>query len=312
MKIEIKKSCFISSSQKKVYDVVSDLSQWDIWSPWMKMEPKNKNEIQGHAGQIGQSQTWDGEVIGSGKMTILKLEPNKQVEIDLQFYKPWKSTASVFFELNQIKDDETEVIWKMETSIPFFLFFMKKSMTAFMGSDFERGLLMLKDYCETKKVVSDSKYIGEKKFRGFQIVGKTRVCEISNLSELMEKDFKDLSHFIEKGELAPPEKATTLYHKFDIPNGVCEYTAGFFYSSETAVKKPAELSVKQFNDHQALQVEHWGPYKFLSNAWSMVMAHQRVKKKKASHHVPMYEHYITMPDGRPESEIKTEIYFPVR
>ena len=36
----------------------------------------------------------------------------------------------------------------MEGTLPIFLFFMKKKMSAMVGSDYERGLAMLKELLE--------------------------------------------------------------------------------------------------------------------------------------------------------------------
>jgi hypothetical protein len=40
----------------------------------------------------------------------------------------------------------------MDGSLPFFLFWMKDTMTLFIKKDFERGLAMLKVFTETGKL----------------------------------------------------------------------------------------------------------------------------------------------------------------
>ena len=82
-------------------------------------------------------------MIGSGGMTVTGEIENQRIDCDLQFLKPWKSQADVAFILEE-KDGATHLTWNMESSLPFFLFMMKDMMTAMIGSDYERGLSMMK------------------------------------------------------------------------------------------------------------------------------------------------------------------------
>jgi len=49
---------------------------------------------------------------------------------------------------------ETRVTWSMQSSLPFFLFFMRKSFENFVGMDYDRGLRMLKEQLESGKISS--------------------------------------------------------------------------------------------------------------------------------------------------------------
>ena len=78
------------------------------------------------------------------------------------------------------------------------------------------------------------------------------------------------------------------------------------------MKAPVSFPILKFVPHKSITVDHTGPHRFLGNPWAMAQSYLRGKKFKASKDVPMYEHYITMPDGRPEKDILTQIYVPVR
>ncbi|MEQ1722170.1 MAG: SRPBCC family protein [Pseudobdellovibrio sp.] len=312
MKLHIERNISINKSTAEVYAIISDLGQWNTWSPWVRIEPTVKTLVTGKAQQVGQYLTWDGEVIGSGKMTLAELTPNQIVKNKLEFLAPWKSVSNVTFTIDDVGFGQTKVTWIMEGNIPFFMIFFKKMMTAFMSYDFDRGLKMLKEYAETGKVLSESVYKGQLPQSGFQVVGKKTSCTISDMPQRMQADFVHMTELMKKGEFTPPNKAGAFYNKFDIPKGVCEYTAAYFYDSGQYVKAPPDFSIQKYSEHKALVVDHLGAYKNLGNPWSMAMAYLRGKKMKARKDIPVYEIYITMPDGRAEKDIHTQIFMPIK
>ena len=66
-------------------------------------------------------------MVGSGNMNVTAENAPQSIDYDLTFLKPWKSRAKVRFELER-KGDGTKTTWFMESSLPFFMFWMKKMM----------------------------------------------------------------------------------------------------------------------------------------------------------------------------------------
>ena len=130
------------------------------------MEPEAKVTVQ----EDGKYYEWSGNRVGSGNMTVLKEQTNEWIECDLTFLKPWKSKAKVKFNLKS-EGDSTRITWNMDSSLPFFMFFMKKMMEAFVGMDYERGLNMLKDYSEDDKVHSHMEFKGRQTYPGCNYIG---------------------------------------------------------------------------------------------------------------------------------------------
>lgn len=311
MKMHVIRDVTINASSNKIYDVVADLSQWNKWSPWMHAEPTAKTEYHGTPGQVGQNQTWSGEVIGSGKMTISGLTKNLQMQMKLEFLTPFKSIADVQFNIKDIGGGKSRVVWEMNSSLPFFMFFFKNMMAAYIASDFVRGLNMLKEYVETGSVVSNSIYRGETSMTEFQVIGKRITIPISKLSTDVHTEFQKMSQRLEKGDIQQPEFIVMLSHNHNIPKGVSELTAGYAYKSGQAIKIPSDMEVTVFPAHKSLVVDHYGPYRNIGNAWSMAIAYQRGKKKKVNSKLPMYEVYKTMPGGA-EKDIYTQIIVPIK
>src|SRR5688572_14360484 len=167
----VEKSIEINVSPDTVYLSISDFANWRHWSPWLILEPESKVEVKSG----GKEYSWEGKRTGSGEMKVLKENPPMRMDMVITFLKPWKSTSSVWFELKPAGRG-THLTWCMDGSLPFFLFFMKKIMTAYIGMDFSRGLGMLKDYLETGNVPSKLTFKGITPYAGCTYVGIRTSC----------------------------------------------------------------------------------------------------------------------------------------
>lgn len=307
--LNLEKSITIQKPVDQVFSTVADFKSWPLWSPWLCQEPECKTDIGGTAGTVGHWDTWDGKFIGSGKNTISEIEKNKKIICNLEFLKPWKSTSRVefFFEGT---GSSCKVTWTMQGSLPIFMFFFKKMMTALIASDYERGLQMLKEYCETGKVLSKVEVKGVVSKNGFYYVGKRVPCATKDVGPSMQKHFGELDGLIKSGKIPAPKFGFSFYHKFDFVNGQCEYTAGMAY--DKSVEAPAGLVSGHIENHHAIEVDHFGPYKHLGNAWMTAYGRQRGMKKKLLKKIDSYEIYKTMPGMVSDDKIHTEIFLPVK
>lgn len=306
----VKKSTFIEAPIEKVFSLVSDFYQWREWSPWVCQEPECPITFSGKKAEVGHSQAWDGKRIGRGKMAITAIDNNHQIDYDLNFIKPWKSFAKVSFEFEE-SGNGTTVTWSMDSTLPLFMFFMKKLMIGFIGGDYERGLSMLKELIEKGSVPSKSEVKGSVDREAFHYVGIQRECPIPEMGTLMAKDFEELGKKIEAGEMDKPDFSLSFYNKYDMAKGICNYTSGFAYKNSPN-KKPEGLTTGEVEEHPALQTDHTGPYRYLGNAWSTAISYQRSEKKKLRKGIPMYEVYRTMPGEVDEKDMHTEIYVPFK
>ncbi len=157
-KMTILRSQEIDRPIASVFEVVRDFHQWPKWSPWLIADPDCKLEAR------NDWYSWEGEICGAGRMDVVGEVENESITYDLQFLKPWKSRADVKITLTR-KKEKTEVTWTMDGSLPFFMFWMKKAMACFIGMDYERGLLMLKDLLEKGEVPSRLNFRGQERLK---------------------------------------------------------------------------------------------------------------------------------------------------
>lgn len=140
----------IDAPPARVFDLVSDFDTWTTWSPWLCADPEATVTVSQPSSAVGAVYTWQGELVGQGKVEHRRLEPNRLIAEELRFIKPFRSRADVNFEL-QPAGSGTEVTWHMYGSLPWFMFWMQSSLEAFIGMDYERGLKMLKELIETAR-----------------------------------------------------------------------------------------------------------------------------------------------------------------
>jgi len=306
MKLEIQKEIIIDAKVDKVFNLVSDFKHWNTWSPWRIMEPNAFNEIS----DDGRKNSWAGELVGMGTMVKTSEVPNIEIFFDLKFLKPFKSKAKCYFKFSELNLDQTKVTWVMDSSIPFFLFFMKKMMTAMIGMDYERGLKLLKYVAEKGHVQSKISCDGVVEGAGFPYVGIESRCSLDEIGADMESNFRDLMELAKNHPNIESETCFSLYHKFDIVKKNCHYTAGLKYIGKLEVS--SEFTKGELGSSKALKVSHLGAYHHLGNAWSLWYSVIRNKKLKENKSLDPIEFYRNDPRQVSVLDIKTDIYLPIK
>ena len=307
--INVQRSIHIKSSVEDIHAILSDFSQWRIWSPWLITEPEAKMKIAAD----GQSYLWQGKRIGQGSMQLINVEQQelddtiRLLNLTLTFLKPWKSTAQVQFQLVQ-QGDDVKVTWSMQSSLPLFIFWLKKMMQAVIGMDYERGLLMLKDYIETGEVVCQLAIQGTTEYLGGNYIGIKRKCDKADMVNTILDDFNTLTEFMNNNANLEILKGCTIYHKFDLVSEEVEYTAGVIIN-RLPTQLPEPLVVGNIPVMKVFSVKQTGPYHHLGNAWSMLMGLQRAKAFKPVKIHPPFELYHNHPQLVDEKKLTTEIVF---
>ena len=144
----------ISAPPTEIVPKVSDLNQWEDWSPWAKMDPNAEIAISG-AG-VGQTMEWHSEDpdVGNGTQEIIDLESPSYVSTHLDFGDQGMADATLKL---TPQDDGTLVSWTLDSDmragvptvmqpISTYFGFLMDSM---IGKDYEQGLSNLKVLAES-------------------------------------------------------------------------------------------------------------------------------------------------------------------
>lgn len=304
-KMNIERSITINAPIDKVYSVISDYHHWSAWSPWLIMEPGVNVTVK----PDGKFYEWEGKRTGSGNMTITNETENKSVNMDLLFLKPWKSKAKVGFTFST-EGTGTKVTWDMQSSLPFFMFWMKKMMEQFIGMDYERGLRLLKDYVQDGEAHSKLNFIGKESFGGTKFVGIKTQCTKETMGKKMQEDMPKLFALSQAEGIAISGTAFTQYHKWDMVKNAIEYTAAIPVESFPS-NLPDGFYTGEIPATTVHTLEHVGPYQHLGNAWTTMYTMQRNKEFKLNKKIHPFETYHNSPADTLENELITKVHFPI-
>ena len=307
-KFVVEKTITIEAPLEEVRTILADFTQWPAWSPWLIMEPEAKVTF----GDGNNSYEWDGKRIGSGNMALLREESSNDghcLHYKLNFLKPWNSSANVNFMLSQ-QNDTTEVVWTMHSSLPFFMFFMKKMMVAWVGMDYQRGLNMLKEYVEAGKINSHLAFAGESDIEAITYIGINKTCATQDIGKAMEEDFTQLERFMATHLGVENGTAFSIYHKWEMVKGRANYTAAIPVKSI-----PSDLDdniiVGEIPATRVFTLRHTGDYLHLGNAWSTLHSMIRNKEISCKKDIHPFEVYINSPKDVESSALITDIKFPI-
>jgi len=151
--MRVARSATLSATPADVFAEINDLSKWNAWSPWARLDPNAKTTFEGPASGVGSKMSWDSDNgrVGAGSMTITESRPSEYIKIQLDFLKPMKGTSTAEFTLKPA-DNQTEVTWSMVGKRNFIGKAMGLIINCekMVGGMFEQGLGNLKEIVEKK------------------------------------------------------------------------------------------------------------------------------------------------------------------
>jgi hypothetical protein len=148
----VSRSATIAAPPSVVYAELVDFHRWDAWSPWAKLDPAMKVTYTGPASGPGAAYGWSGnDKVGEGKMLITGARPNQEVNIKLDFIKPFEGTSLTAFALGPASGG-TKVNWSMSGENNFMMkaISLVHDMDTDIGKEFDQGLSNLKAVSEAE------------------------------------------------------------------------------------------------------------------------------------------------------------------
>ncbi len=305
-KLDVKKSIQINAPKEKIFKTLNDFNHWTKWSPWLIMDPNAKVAVS----DDGKYYEWEGERVGSGNMNVIHETPDESIDYDLTFLKPWKSKSKVRFELKE-EGKGIKVTWLMDSRLPFFMFWMKRMMTEFIGMDYERGLAMLKDYVEDGEVHSKLHFKGISHYDGCTYIGVKTDCTLDEVGPKMQEDLTKIGAYLEKHQDKVAGEPFSIYHKWDMVGKKVSYTSGVPVTS-VPEDLPEDMISGSIPSTKVYTLEHVGQYAHLGNAWSTMYNMHRGKVFKPKKGIHPFEVYKNNPGEVPDDELVTEVNFAVK
>ena len=310
----VQRSVLIDATPEKVFDTVSDFGTWTTWSPWLPAEKTAKVTVSENANSVGSTYHWVGEVVGEGQLEHIELHRPQKIIDDIRFIKPWESRSDVGFEIRS-SGGQTEITWRMNGKLPFFMFWMKSMMETFIGMDYERGLKMLKEYIETGVVLSDVdvsapiELADAKVSQSNLMIGMRDRTQLDQIGDKMQHAFSTTYEKLTAAGVSTDGDMISVYHPSNIKKGVFEFTSGITVPEGT--NPPSGLDGVSLPTGKAMFVRHTGSYENLGNAWAaahQVARYRKWKFRKSN----TFEIYRNDPEETERKDLITDLYLPTK
>lgn len=138
----VERTASINAPPEAIFPLINDFRQWDVWSPFEKLDPDMKKTYSGPPSGEGAVYEWEGNSdAGAGRMEIVESDEPSKIILTLDFTEPLESNNITEFTLVPAAGS-TNVTWSMHGPNQF----LGKVMTVFIsmddmiGEDFEEGL----------------------------------------------------------------------------------------------------------------------------------------------------------------------------
>lgn len=249
--------------------------------------------------------TWDGKVVGAGKLTNITIIPHGSIDQQIEFTRPFKSVNQVSWKFEN-RGDRTLVSWEMAGRMPFLFRFMASRMEPMIGRDYELGLALLNGYMNNLTPPPAIDFVGTQLLEDF-----------SYWSIPCNGNLRQLGAARQPAIETPTAAATgntglalTLYHEFDPQASNYQVEIAIPVSDSTP---QSNYTRREFKGGAYFHMTLHGDHRFLPLGWYALSCHYRVHRKKLDKLRPTLDIYHTDPAGVTDSnQIATALYLPIK
>ena len=266
----VESSIEIETNPKIIKELICDFKYWPEFSPWLRLDDKANIKKGSITCAIGSKMSWQSEYIGQGSIELATKEDGC-MGFELEFIKPFKSSAKTFFVFEEIDANKTKVHWRILATLPLYMYFFKRTFKNMIACDYQRGLKMLKLLAETKKVNSDIIEVGISSLPECEYLGiRINDCHFDDLPKVMARNFEKMKFLAGDGNIKGA-KLFSVYHKMDIKKMLFSFsTAVSFENCHNIVSDP-EVYNGKIEPSKLYRVRHTGECELLGNAWKFGM-----------------------------------------
>ncbi|NOQ26333.1 MAG: hypothetical protein GQ564_13295 [Bacteroidales bacterium] len=305
----IERSTVIEKHVSIVYKTASDMSQRTKWDPWIEMEPNAKIDVHMSQEIIGSGYSWKGDIIGEGKITIVKVIPNKEINSKIEFIAPQSMESDVIWTFQE-SDHNTIVTWAFEGTLSYplekwFGLFMDKSL----GTQFERGLFNFKKLVEGQPdLTGRSSNIKEVDFKGLTAIAIKKEWPNEKLNSKILKTFSKLLRHLKANNMNITESPVVVYHASNKENHTILECA--IPISEKIIESD-NIKIIELSASKTIMATHFGHYNTVRTTSDALQ--QYISENNIEITGSRFEIYVTDPMQEPDSrKWETKVYYPIK
>lgn len=309
---DINESIEVLASPEEIFPLIKDFRNWEKWEPWRRYEPGVSITFGEKSEGVGGEYAWDGKIIGAGRMKHLDIEENRFIRSEIEFLRPTKSIAEVYWLLEQKTSKVTTVTWGMKIKIPFFLSFLANKIENTIIGDYRFGLELLASQFKGKEdrfSVTSSGVVTLEETPFWGMVFTKRKKE--EIAEAIDNGFAKIDQHIKALEATPSGSPFVLYTHLATKGDSFSFVTGIPVKERHETSN-GDLIPSLRNGGKFLKIVLQGDYRYLPYGWNFAMNTLKMEKLKYRRGGAALEVYPNSPEKTPREEWITELYLPVR
>lgn len=298
----------IQADPQSLFNTVKDLKSWKEWSPWLMHDPHTVLVHSDSSTEAGSWYSWDGNIVGAGKLTHQSFQENRGIEQAIEFTAPMKSKSNVYWRFEPVEAG-TEVTWGMRGKMPFLFRWMTRMMDEWVGKDYEIGLAKLAMFSGDDREAFDLSFEGEQEVEAVSYAFKHYEGAIKDMPQEVSAGFTALYETLQDQQADITDIPFCIYHTFDLKKG--------FVSCDMAIpvnnaQASAEYEIGSLPAAKYMRTTLKGDYERLEWAWHSAFSHLRMAKYKWKKSAPLIERYPTDPAEVSGMDLVTYIDIPLK
>jgi effector-binding domain-containing protein len=302
----VERSTMIKGDKAMIYNLTSNFSKWDLWTPWKEKDTAAKYEMVGQDGKVGTVWSWDGKVIGNGQMTLTQLVPGELVGYDIVFqHGKYKSQGKIVIAAT---GDSAKVSWTDDGDLGYnpISRYMGLFMGKMMNPEFDKGLAKLKKVVESRK---DWPKIEEKLMPERTVLLIRDSAGPKTYQTVFTKGFMEIGKFSKENKIKCIGPPFAIYLKYDTVTMFSVFDMGI--AVDKAAKGKGRVHGQVIPAGNAVVAYYFGPYDKTGPTYNAL--HQYCKESgKVSTGGP-WEIYVGDPmTEKDPMKVETDIVFPVK
>lgn len=271
-------------------------------------DPHTVLEHSDSSDEVGSWYSWDGKIVGAGKLTHQSFEENRGIKQGIEFTAPMKSKSNVYWCFEPVEGG-TEVTWGMRGKMPFLFRWMTRLMDEWVGKDYEIGLARLAMVSGDEREAFELSFDGEQNVEAIAYAYKHFEGSITDMPKEVSAGFTSLYELLKNQGAEITDMPFCIYHTFDMKKD--------FVSCDMAIPvnqvKPSEAyKLASIPAAKYLRTTLKGDYERLEWAWHSAFSHLRMAKYKWKKSSPLIERYPTDPAEASGLDLVTYIDIPIK
>ncbi len=141
----------ITAAPEKIFPLVNNAKKMNDWMPWSEADPKMVMTYSGPDEGVDAVSSWTSEgQMGVGSAKIVESVANEKVVTLLEYKKPFEGTQTAEVSISPSTEGQSLVKWSVKGHNNFIgrIMCIFMNMDKMVGSQFEKGLLKLKELSE--------------------------------------------------------------------------------------------------------------------------------------------------------------------